>query len=226
MLASLDVIGQRALSSRETLKFSRWAVMNVCYREAPGDLVECGVFAGAQVGAMALELLEDGKWYDTEPSQRIHLYDSFEGLPQAGPMDDVSITDLIGPGDGSLRTTGVSACSEDQVRSNLAGWGFPPELFVFHPGWFQEVLPQPEHRPSKIALLRLDGDLFESTLCCLHWLYRLVSPGGIVIVDDYALTGCRRAVDRYFKGDSLDEPPEQPNWLPIDGRGPVYGVKP
>ena len=65
-------------------------------------------------------------------------------------------------------------------------------------GWFQDTLPEYKGNVGKIALLRLDGDWYESTRCCLENLYGNVVAGGWVIADDYQLPGCRRAVDEFL----------------------------
>jgi hypothetical protein len=66
-------------------------------------------------------------------------------------------------------------------------------------GWFQDTLPGIQHKIGDIALLRLDGDLYESTMVCLDNLYDNVVAGGIIIIDDYSsLTGARKAVHDFF----------------------------
>jgi len=191
-------VGAAALSTSATIQNTFELALAALDQGVPGDLVECGVFAGSQAAVMARALVRRG-----DRARRVHLFDSFAGIPQAGPMDDATITDLIGPGDGSLRTTGVSACPLAQVRKNMAVWGVPEELLIYHEGWFQEVLPKTQMWP--IALLRLDGDLYESTRVCLEHLYPRVSVGGYVIIDDWALTGCRKAVREYLS--ALGESP-------------------
>jgi hypothetical protein len=102
------------------------------------------------------------------------------------------------------------------VKENLFHWHLPADLFVFHEGWFQDTIPKVVMGP--IALLRLDGDLYESTKVCLEGLYPKVSKGGWVIVDDYALTGCRKAVHEY-----LDRIGLSPKIIPVEGGGgPVF----
>lgn len=181
----------------------------------PGCLVECGVFAGAQVAVMALAQQEAG--YD----RKVHLFDSFEGIPEAGPMDDEQ------PGigyvepekrHGRLITSGVSACSVERVTENLERWGVDMRTTVFHVGWFQDTVPGWDGGP--IALLRLDGDLYESTKVCLEHLYPHLSPGGVLIIDDYTLTGCHVAVNQYF-GSNMPRFREVPG-----GDGCFWTVKP
>lgn len=197
---SLDQIARAALSSRETLQSSYDVARLAIDNAVPGDFVECGVFGGAQCAAMATALIEaigpcnarddlseyriaerERKW-----ARRVHLFDSFEGVPAAGPHD----TNWTHP-------AGQSACSLEAVRSMMTQWGIPDELLVYRPGWFAESL---RHFKKPIAILRLDCDLYESTKVCLEHLYPLVSPGGWVIVDDFALAGCRQAVDHFMRG--------------------------
>jgi len=163
----------------------------------PGALVECGVFAGAQVAVMAQAAIDHG-----ETERQVHLFDSFEGIPEAGPQDDEQPG--IGPIDKSLRhgrmvSSGVAVCSLQSVQRNMETFGIPGEMLVWHKGWFQDTVP--EWRDDPIALLRLDGDLYESTLVCLEHLYPSLSPGGVLIVDDYTLGGCFKAVLDYFGKD-------------------------
>jgi O-methyltransferase len=126
-----------------------------------------------------------------------HLFDSFEGIPEAGPNDDETITGCIGVGQDRLVSTGISSCSVEQVKAHMNEWGIDPHRLEYHVGWFQDTVPVA--KINKIAILRLDGDLYSSTKVCLDHLYHLVSPGGYIIFDDYPLTGCRKAVDEYLQ---------------------------
>lgn len=80
-------------------------------------------------------------------------------------------------------------------------WGVPEDFLVWHPGWFQDTVPGANI--DQIALLRLDGDLYESTLVCLQHLYPRVVSGGWVIVDDYGLPGCREAVNQFLGSEPI-----------------------
>jgi hypothetical protein len=179
----------------------------------PGDLVETGVFAGAQPAVMA-------RVCDNMGSQKqIHLFDSFIGIPMAGEHDG-DFTACVGvppPGKvGALETTGVSACTLAGVQANMRRWGIDPVRLRYYAGWFQSTVPAAVAQIGPIALLRLDGDLYESTHVCLEHLYPLLSAGGYCIVDDYALTGCRRAVDEY-----LMKIGETPTVVAVEGGGGV-----
>lgn len=148
-------------------------------REVPGDFVECGIFAGAEVAAMAKALMVAGA-----TDRRVHLFDSFEGIPQPGPED----LEFVAAG----TQKGGASCPMPDVRRNMRDWGVPEGLLVYHPGWFHETLPAAD--VGAIALLRLDGDLYESTQPCMKHLYPKLSVGGWCILDDYPLSGARKAM--------------------------------
>ncbi len=177
MLSTLELIAKRAYSSRETIQASYDIARAAIENGIPGDFVECGVAAGANAAAMALAI-------GTFERRRVHLFDSFTGIPQAGP-EDVEFLAAKHP-------SGLSAHSRKEVERNMAEWSLPLDLFVFHEGLFQHTVPTAPEVP--IAVLRLDGDLYDSTKVCLEHLYPLVSKGGWVIVDDWDLTGARKAV--------------------------------
>ena len=164
-------------------------------RHEIGDFVECGVFAGSHPAVMAYAMQKHG-----DRSRLIHLFDSFEGIPQAGPKDDESITSCVGKGDGSLVTTGISVCALLTVRDNMRSWGIDGSLLVYHPGWFQHTVERDAKSMGPIALLRLDCDLYDSTIACLPSLYPKLVRGGYYISDDYTLTGAKNATVEYLAG--------------------------
>jgi hypothetical protein len=100
------------------------------------------------------------------------------------------------------------------VQANFAKLDLLDERVVFLKGWFRDTLPTAP--VSRLAVLRLDGDLYESTLDPLTHLFDKVSPGGWVIVDDYFLPACKAAVNDFLAGRGL-----APDIVPIDGMG-VY----
>lgn len=196
----LDDVVQSALCSRFTLNSTYNAASQLIVDGVPGDFVECGVWAGANSAAMARAIWDAGELQFTKvrpgglvvEKPRVHLFDSFEGIPAAGPHDT-----------GWTHEPGTSACSLETTQQQMKAWGIPDELLVYHPGWFETTVPlvalpwSGQDVIASIALLRLDADLYESTAICLKHLYPLVSPGGIVIVDDWALPGCRKALQDY-----------------------------
>lgn len=190
MQGLLQKISERALSDAWTVSASYWTARQVIDHGIPGDFVECGVFAGVQCAAMAKACIDAG-----QRDRRIHMFDSFAGIPKAGPNDD-ALAELLGRGRID-ESSGVSVCTEEQVMQHMGEWGIPPEMLVYHKGWFHETVPS-FNQP--IALLRLDGDLYESTKVCMRYLYPQLSRGGVCIIDDYSLDGCKKAVDEYFGG--------------------------
>ncbi len=172
----LGNVALAALSSKETLLASYDLARNVIERGVPGDFVECGVFGGAQCAVMARALME----YEVGTKRRVHLFDSFEGVPAPGEHD----LEWKHP-------AGISLCTLEGVKQHFSEWGIPEDLLMYHPGWFLDTIPYVGNGP--IAILRLDGDLYDSTKVCMEHLYPLVSPGGWVIVDDFGLSGARKA---------------------------------
>lgn len=167
-------------------------------RGIPGDFVECGVYAGASAAIMAMALIDHARATEQPPllpkiTRHVHLFDSFQGTPEPGPEDLPVI----------LKAGGAN-CPIEGVKANMKRWGLPEELLIYHPGWFDDTISaatlagagswNPE-APSRIAVLRLDADLYSSTRVCLQHLLPLVSPGGWVIVDDFDLPGCRAAFE-------------------------------
>lgn len=171
-------------SSWESIELSYQCVKDVIQRNIPGSVVECGVGAGNNFGAMCLA----GRFG--------YGFDSFEGIPWAGANDDEQPG--IGPKDkateGVLESSGVTVHTIENVESDLAKWGVKNYKLVR--GWFQNTVQFFPAEP--ISVLRLDGDLYESTLVCLEALYPKLSEGGILIIDDWNLSGCRKAFDHYF----------------------------
>lgn len=163
-------------------------------RRVPGVLLECGVWRGGSAGVMALAARHAG-----EP-RALHLFDSFEGLPEPQEIDEAAAHDYSG-GRSSGELTPIDRCKagREEVESFLFGrLSVERPLVHFHVGWFQNTVPAAAPQIESIALLRLDGDWYESTQVCLEHLYPKLSPGGLVILDDYfAWAGCRKATDEY-----------------------------
>ena len=181
--AWFDNVALGALCSKATLKNTYDLAQLAIRNRIPGDFVECGVYGGAQCAVMARAIMDNEH---RAFARRVHLFDSFTGIPKPGPNDL-----------GWTHPEGTSACSLESCKAHMKEWSIPDELLVWHPGLFTETLKKTRFE-NQIAVLRLDGDLYESTLVCLEQLYPLVPPGGYIIVDDYALPGCRKAVDDYF----------------------------
>ena len=189
-----DCVAQGALSSKETLRASYDMARVAIERNVPGDFVECGVFGGAQCAAMARAILDShvigsGRALAQGVQRRVHLFDSFAGVPASTERDTEWIK--------AQHPEGISACTLENCQIHMREWGIPDELLVWHPGMFADTLPQA--RLKQIAVLRLDGDLYESTRVCLERLHPLLSVGGWLIVDDWGLSGPRVALDEHIE---------------------------
>ncbi|MEO0621336.1 MAG: TylF/MycF/NovP-related O-methyltransferase [Pseudomonadota bacterium] len=167
------------------LRQLRKAVATIVQNGIPGDFVECGVWRGGCVMMMAATLSECG-----DRSRSIWAADSFEGLP----VPDVTRY----PADAGYDLSHIRylAASVEQVKANFDRTGIDRSQVRFLKGWFRDTLPNAPI--GRISILRLDGDLYESTRDALTSLYDRVAPGGFVIIDDYySWPPCRKAVDEF-----------------------------
>ena len=177
-------------------------VAGVLERGVPGDLIETGVWRGGACIFMRAMLEAYG-----DPHRAVWVADSFEGLPKP---DGRHAQDA---GDRHWQYAGVLAVPLDQVKAAFERYGLLDERVRFLPGWFKDTLPSAPI--EKLAVLRMDGDMYGSTMDALVNLYPKLSPGGYAIVDDYgAVPGCRQAVEDYRAQNGVTEPIQ-----PIDGSG-------
>ncbi|MFE4607312.1 demethyldecarbamoylnovobiocin O-methyltransferase [Streptomyces niveus] len=173
----------------------RRCVEDVIGNNVPGDLVETGVWRGGACILMRGIL----RAHDVR-DRTVWVADSFQGIPDVGEEGYA--------GDRKMalhRRNSVLAVSEDEVRRNFRNYDLLDEQVRFLPGWFKDTLPTAPI--DTLAVLRMDGDLYESTWDTLTNLYPKVSVGGYVIVDDYMMCPpCKDAVDEYrAKFDIADE---------------------
>ena len=197
------------------LPFDRWwlqeqqrtkihdLLINTLEGEITGDVVELGCGYGATSVFLAMILAE----FDTE--KRLHLYDSFLGLPPPSPEDR-------GASDGE----GSMAFPVDRLLGHFDEFGKHLSRPEIHAGWFSQTLPN--RLPSRISFAFVDCDLFLPVVTCLDQIYPRLSPGAIVIVDDYAnkkFPGCKKAVDRVMAHRS-----ENIVMLPHDAGMPGHGL--
>jgi len=188
---------------RQRLTNVRQAVETVLAEGVPGDLIETGVWRGG-VTILMRGILE--AWDDRH--RRVWVADSFEGLP-APNVDEY-------PDDAGHDMSGVPTLmvGADRVRANFERYDLLDDRVRFLEGWFADTLPVApiEH----IAVLRLDGDLYESTMDALTPLYDKVSAGGFVIVDDYgAWEPCRKAVDDFRSERGITDEIVEVDWTGI-----------
>jgi O-methyltransferase len=181
-------------------------VERVLVEGVPGDMLEAGVWRGGACILMrgVLEALGDR-------TRRVWVADSFEGLPK--PDAERYPADA---GD-DLWSFKELAIGVEEVQANFARYGLLDDRVVFLKGWFEDTLPVAPI--ERLALLRVDGDLYSSTTQALEALYSKLSPGGYCIVDDYgAVAACRAAVDDFRRAKGIDEPIEQIDWTGVAWR--------
>lgn len=145
--------------------------------DVPGDFVETGVWRGGACiwAAAVLESLGSDK--------RVYACDSYEGLPPARhPKETIDFSECV-----SL------AVSLEEVEDNVNSFGLQDRI-VYVKGWFKDTMPTLN---IPVSVLRLDGDMYESTMDVLKYMYDRVSPGGYVVIDDYQLPPCKQAVDEF-----------------------------
>ena len=172
------------------------AVRYIAASGVEGDIVECGVWRGGSMLAAARTLVECG-----DTSRTLWLYDTFAGMSEPTDVDRRAV-------DGtSAASLLASDAHHDQVLA-LAGLqeaertmmlsGYPQESMRFVVGKVEDTLPH--SAPESIALLRLDTDWYESTRAELEHLVPRMTPGAVLIIDDYGhWEGSRRAVDEYLR---------------------------
>lgn len=167
-----------------------------------GDLLECGVWRGGAAIFMRAALTAYG-----DASRKVWAADSFQGLPPPDPHNFPADA-----GDPHHRARSL-AVSLEEVKANFASYGLLDDQVCFLPGWFRDSLPSAP--VERLALLRLDGDMYESTMLPLQHLYPKLERGGYLIVDDYGddrLPACRQAVDDYRAQQGIAEPIVRIDW--------------
>jgi hypothetical protein len=197
-LRAHTMIGMRRL---DNLQF---CIEGIIAEDIPGDLIETGVWRGGACIFMRGVL----KAYQVT-DRKVWVADSFCGFPLSPGRDD----------DRALASQPDQLClsvSMSEVARNFGQYRLMDMQVQFLPGWFSETLPGPV---KQLALLRLDGDLYESTMDAITPLYPLLEPGGFCIVDDWNVPMCREAVCEYRDSHGITEP-----LLDIDGRS-VYWQK-
>lgn len=168
----------------------------------PGDIVECGVWRGGNIMAMA-KILNNYKDY----SRNIYLYDTFEGMSEPSENDFISETGEKADSllQNSSKEDNLSVwcyAGLEDVKNNVAKTNYPIEKFKFIKGRVEETIPG--HTPEQISLLRLDTDWYESTKHELIHLFPKLIKGGVLIIDDYGhWEGAKLAVDEYIKENDI-----------------------
>ncbi|HLH08685.1 MAG TPA: TylF/MycF/NovP-related O-methyltransferase [Terriglobales bacterium] len=180
------MVGTRRLDNIE------YCIRDILDNGVPGDLIETGVWrGGASIYMLAvLHALGDA-------SRHVWMADSFAGLPKPDARNAADVGDI------HWMLNHVLAIPLAEVKANVEKYGLLHDRVHFLKGWFNETLPNAPI--DRIALLRLDGDMYGSTMDALQNLYPKLASGGFCIIDDYALTGCRQAVDEFRSRNHITE---------------------
>jgi O-methyltransferase len=192
-----SMVGMKRLDSLQE------CVESVLRDNVPGDLIETGVWRGGASILMRGVLRAYGV-----RDRSVWVADSFEGLP---PPDAARY-----PADeGDLHHENrLLAVSLEEVQENFRKYGLLDDRVRFLKGWFKDTLP---YAPiERLAVARLDGDMYESTMDALRSLYPKLQPGGYLIVDDYgAIPACRQAVTDFREQNAIGEPIRTIDWTGV-----------
>jgi O-methyltransferase len=194
---ALTMVGEKRLDNLHA------CVETVLREGIPGDLIETGVWRGGSVVLMRAILKAHGV-----TDRKVWVADSFAGLPKPDAARY--------PADAGDRhwTYGELAVSLQQVRANFGRYGLLDDQVQFLPGWFKDTLPAAPI--ERLAVARLDGDMYESTMDAIEALYPKLSPGGFLIVDDYgAVPACKRATEDYRNRNGIKEPIVTIDWTGV-----------
>jgi hypothetical protein len=181
-----------SLLPRKTLENIEFSLRETEKNNIEGDFIECGVWRGGAC-IFAREVLKS-----LNSKRKIYVADSFEGLPPPNPEKYP-----VDYGDTHYQINDLKVSLED-VKKNFERFRKLDDDVVFLKGWFKDTLPNCNIK--KISVLRLDGDMYESTIDSLENLYPKLSVGGYCIIDDYGHKGAKAAVDDYREKNNIDEP--------------------
>src|SRR5271167_856218 len=179
----------------------QFCIDDVLKNGIPGDLIETGVWRGGATIFMRAMLKARGV-----TNRTVWVADSFEGLPEPD-AEKFPIEAMAHHGAVMKKAYRHFAASLDEVRRNFQAYDLLDDQVRFLKGWFKDTLPTAPI--AALAVMRLDGDYYESTMDVLTGLYDRLSPGGYAIIDDYredSWTACRRAVDVFRQQRGIKEP--------------------
>lgn len=165
-----------------------------------GDIVECGIAGGSNLAFM---MLGAGR------TKRYWGFDSFQGIQLGGKKDVLQpgigkITHNVDvPDDELLVSSGITVVSKQTVKDNMEHWGFKDYNLRLVEGWVQKSISWVIGEIKNISILRLDMDMYAPTKYTLEKLFPLISPGGVVIIDDWGLDGARTACIEFFQENNL-----------------------
>lgn len=190
----IQAVRPRTMTEHQKLFALIVATRYVTDQGIPGGVVECGVWRGGSMQAVAHTLLGRGV-----SDRQLHLFDTFEGMPEPAETDrrydGRPAVELL---ERAEKTANIWAiASLEDVQAGMAETGYPGERVHFHRGLVEDTIPA--EAPERIAILRLDTDWYSSTKHELEHLYDRVPSGGVLIMDDYGWwQGARQATDEFL----------------------------
>lgn len=200
--------------------------------DVAGDFVECGVWKGGAVGMMAMANLTHGK-----KRRKLHLFDAFDDICEPDPLLDgeKAMSDVKRLSDKESSEIKGDIKAIEGIYDSMGGHGtmdecnellsdkigYDENYILYHKGWFQHTIEKESKNIEKIAILRLDGDWYDSIKIPLTFLYDKVEKGGLIVIDDYGYyEGCTKAVDEFLGARSIK------TFLSYSNYGCRYFVKP
>lgn len=197
----IELVRPYTMTSMDKLTSLTLAVRYIVQSGIDGDFMECGVWKGGSVHLMA-RVLGDAGVTDRD----IYLFDTFAGMtePTARDVDSAGVSAKERMQKSSKKAKIWAISPREEVEAGLQTLDYPQQRFRLVEGRVEDTIPG--QAPERIALLRLDTDWYESTRHELEHLWQRVTPGGVVIIDDYgSFKGSREATDEFFQ--RLDPPP-------------------
>jgi O-methyltransferase len=190
------MVGLKRLNNLE------FCVRDVIKNNVQGHFIETGVWRGGSC------IFVRGIFKSYNSDKIVYVADSFEGLPKPDGKYEADIGD-------TLHTFNELIVSLDEVKSNFAKYDLLDDGVVFLKGWFKDTLPVIS-KDVKFSVIRLDGDMYESTMDALVNLYHRLSPGGYCIIDDYGcIQACKKAVDDFRDQNRISDKIIQVDWTGV-----------
>jgi O-methyltransferase len=182
--AQLMELNKYSMAGIDVLKNLNAISSDLVTRGIEGDFVECGVWNGGSAGAISSAFKGAEK--------HIWLYDSFEGMPETTEID----------GDFAKKYIGEAVGSIEKTRECMKIANVKDENLTIRKGWFDQTFPLPSAK--KISILHVDCDWYESVMLTLNKFYPIVSPGGVIVIDDFGhFEGCREAVYDFLNANKI-----------------------
>jgi O-methyltransferase len=209
--AAMQVIKHNTMLPYEQL-LSLYEQVAYCEKNnIPGCFIECGVWKAGASGMMALANLQH-----SNERRQLYLFDAFDDICE--PDTRYDSPDIIEEVNKAVKRASVPTYTGElkPISGIYDVWGghgtlgeakqllqekiqYPENYITYVKGWFQDTVHEWAAKTGPIAILRLDGDWYESTKVCLEAFYPQLVKGGICIIDDYGYnTGCQKAVDEYL----------------------------